>query len=116
MEMDFGVFIAFATLPALLQILARDLWLMSRRKQADTSKPAARCMCLESCISFIPLISAAVLVGFGWSRPMRTPPALWVGTVAAVQLLMFMVKDWVIDLKTFRLRRDPEHVNLIFKW
>lgn len=115
-KIDAGVFIALIILPALLQILMRDLWLMRRRQHTKTQGKEMRCMCLESCAAWFVLLIAVLSIFFGWSKSITPNPWIWIGSVAFAQLLAFLMKDWIVDLKTFRLRRDPDHINLIFKW
>jgi len=115
-NMDAGAFIALAILPALIQMLVRDLWLMSCPANTDKTPRSMRCMCLESCVAYLVLAAAVLMILFGRGKVLHPTAAAWIGAVTFAQTLTFLMKDWVVDLKTLRLRRDPDHINLIFKW
>ncbi len=114
-RMQSGYFILTLGLLFLFQALLRDLWLLLRmRKTPRDSMPQASCMCLEAGIGFIPVIVAAVLVGGGYSRAVDLSALAWIGAVAVVLLIGLWLKDYVFELRPFRIRRDPDHINFIF--
>lgn len=99
----------------LVQTLLRDLWLIYRmRRQKRSELPAVRCVCLESGMGFLPVIAAAILIPFGFALEVTLAPWFWPAAVLLTLLAGLGLKDFVIDLKPFRIRRDPDHINYRF--
>ena len=114
-QMDLGYVVLALGLVFLVQTLLRDLWLLYRlRKRDRSSMPAFRCVCLESGAGFIPLIIAAVLIPCGCMRDVALAPWFWPSAVFITLLAGMGLKDYVIDLRPFRMRRDPDHINYRF--
>ena len=115
-RMETGYFILTLGLLFLIQSLLRDLWLLSRKR--DTSKPKrfVRCMCVETGVGFMPVILSAVLMFGGFSRPVSLPPWAWMLGVPVTLLTCFWLKDYVFEWNPWRIRRDEDHINIIFKW
>ena len=113
-RMEAGYFILSLGLLFLGQSLVRDLWLLSRKRDAAKPKRAVRCMCLESGIGMIPVIAAAILMFGGFSRPITLPCWTWTLSVPATMLTCFWLKDYVFEWNPWRIRRDDDHVNIIF--
>ncbi|MEE9369026.1 MAG: hypothetical protein V3V05_09200 [Pontiella sp.] len=114
-QMESGYFILTLGLLFLFQTLLRDLWLLSRqRKILRSSMKAAKCMCLESGIAFVPVIASALLIIGGFSQIISIPPFVWLITIPTILLFDFRLKDYVFEWNPFRIRRDPDHVNILF--
>lgn len=114
-RMELGYFVLALGLLFLVQTLLRDLWLLFRLRKMDReSMPAAPCMCLESAIGFIPVITALILLSAGASHPIHLPPWAWPLGAAIVLLTGFGLKDYVFEWGPWRIRKDPDHINLRF--
>lgn len=102
----------------LFQSLARDLWLLARaRRQASVSPPRiARCMCAESMIGMTGIVIGLALFSFGLGRPIVMQRWSWGVFVVAVLGGGFAMKDYVVEAKPWRLRRDKDHINIIVRW
>jgi hypothetical protein len=115
-RMEAGYFILTLGLLFLVQSLVRDLWLLSRKREVSAPKRAARCMCLETGVGIIPIIVSAILMFGGFSRPITLPSWAWTLSVPATMLTCFWLKDYVFEWNPWRIRRDDDHINIIFTW
>jgi hypothetical protein len=115
-QMEAGYILVSLALVFLIQSLIRDLLILSEKKASEEAQRVARCICLESSIGFIPIIVAAILISAGLRTPVDLPIWFWPSAVGTTLLLCFLIRDYVIDLKTGRLRREKDHVNIVFKW
>ncbi len=116
-QIQSGYFILALGLLFLFQTLVRDIVLLTALRRIPRAiLPSAQCICLESAIGFIPVIAAGSLLWSGLSRPIILPCTLWPITIAAVLLLGFWLKDYVVEWNPWRIRRDPDHVNMLFSW
>ena len=115
-RMELGyVLVSFALL-FLLQSLLRDLWILSIKKPKSGKAKQGRFMCLESVIGFVPLIAAVLIIAAGWRKAIDLPHLFWPLGAATIMMTCFLIKDWVIDLKALRIRKETDHINIIFKW
>jgi hypothetical protein len=115
-RMEAGFFILTLGLLFLVQSLVRDLWLLSRKREASAPKRAVRCMCLETGVGIIPIIISAILMFGGFSRPITLPSWVWTLSVPTTMLTCFWLKDYVFEWNPWRIRRDDDHINIIFTW
>jgi len=115
-RMETGFFILTLGLLFLGQSLVRDLWLLSRKREASQPKRTVRCMCLETGVGVIPVIVSAILMFGGFSRPIALPAWAWILGVPATMLACFWLKDYVFEWSPWRIRRDDDHINIIFTW
>ncbi len=99
----------------LVQTLLRDLWIMWQQRHVPrNSMPAARCACLESIVGFAPVIASLALLSSGRGGFIPLSAGGWVATTAVVMLAGFVLKDFVLEWKPLRIRREPDHVNWRF--
>lgn len=114
-RIESGYLILVLGLLFLFQTLLRDLWLLFRqRSRSRDSMPVANCMCLEAGIGFVPVVASGILLWGGFSRVLNISVWAWTGAVAGVLLTGFWLKDYVIELRPLRIRKDPDHINFIF--
>ena len=71
-------------------------------------------MCLESVIGITPVAVAGLLFGIGFCGSIPMSGGLWVLSIALVLLSGFGLKDYVFEWNPWRIRRDPDHINLVF--
>lgn len=105
----------------LFQSLVRDLALLSRaRREAKTvPKRAARCMCVESALSATGVVAGGAILASGTSAEVPMNGVVWALTIGLVMALGFALKDLVFEWSPWRLRRDKDHMNIVFtlkKW
>ncbi len=110
----------FLTTSALLlfQGLIRDLWLLVKAKREP--KPDAiqkiRCMCVESTLGMSGIVVGIVLLGAGLNLPAMMANWNWCLLVALTMTIGFAMKDYVVEWMPFRLRKDADHMNIVFTW
>jgi hypothetical protein len=117
-RIDLGNFVLYASALLLLQSLLRDIWLLLKARSAVPagSSRAARCMCAESTVGITGLAIGAALVGFGWGKPIVMSAWSWGAQAVLVLMAGFLLKDYVLDAKPWRIRRDSDHVNILVRW
>ena len=100
----------------LLQSLIRDLSILARRPRTDTpaKAEAAQCMCIESTVGAAGIVVGAGIVGAGVGFPVAMGGASWVALVAGVLVVGFLIKDFVFEWSPWRIRRDKDHMNIVF--
>jgi hypothetical protein len=115
---EIGSLLLAASVLLLFQGLIRDLCLLFKRSQRSESGPRqeALCMCVESTVGVTGVVAGLVLVGAAADATVHVSHILW-GVLAAVVLAIgFAIKDFVFEWRPFRVRRDKDHVNLVFSW
>ena len=101
----------------LLQGLVRDLCLLVKAKGAARDVPRkARCMCVESTVGVIGIMAGIVLLGAGIDRTFLVGRWSWGLAVLGVLGVGFALKDYVFEWHPFRLRREKDHLNIVFSW
>ena len=102
----------------LFQGLVRDLWLLAKQRrdlQSDLRR-MARCMCMESTVGVTGIVAGAVLLGSGIDRSVAMGQWLWGVLAMAVIATGFAIKDYVIESNPWRVHRDADHINIVFRW
>jgi hypothetical protein len=102
----------------LLQSLLRDLWLLAKgRRKPPTHPPrVGQCMCVESTVGITGVAVGLILVlcRVGMTAPMGRWS--WGAFVLVSLGIGFLMKDYVIEFKPWRIRRDKDHLNIIVQW
>ena len=110
----------FLTTSALLlfQGLLRDLWLLAKAKRAPKSEAIKkiRCMCVESTVGMSGVVVGVVLLGAGLDWSVAMANWNWCLLVALTMIIGFAMKDYVVEWMPFRLRKDPDHMNIVCTW
>jgi len=110
------LFLAVSAL-LLFQSLLRDLWLLSRKqKDEETNGIAVQCMCIESTVGFTGIIIGGVLLGSGIGGPVSMSNWSWGILVVFILSFGFFIKDFVFEWSPWRIRRDKNHMNIVFTW
>ncbi len=109
------LFLAAAAL--LFQSLVRDLSLLAaaRRRSAGTRR-VARCMCIESTVGVGGLAIGGLAAGMGLGGALSIAPWTWGVLAFAMGLVGFWLKDFVIEWRPWKIRRDPDHLNILVEW
>ncbi|MEO0797056.1 MAG: hypothetical protein AAFX93_18015 [Verrucomicrobiota bacterium] len=115
-QLDIGWSFALAALILLVQGFFRDLYLLYRQRtvERDAPKKRMKCMCLESTLGMfgIGLGIFLTLLLPDYSFPISRWG--WSLLVGAVMVFGFLTKDIVITWNPFGIRRDPDHMNIVF--
>ena len=77
---------------------------------------AAVCMCVESTIGVTGVVTGLAVLGSALDATLALGPEA-MGAIAVVVLAIgFAIKDLVFELRPFRIRRDKDHLNIVFRW
>jgi hypothetical protein len=98
----------------LLQSLVRDLWLLRASARSATPRESSA-MCVESVLGMAGVVAGAVASFVAATMIDVSRPALALAAFGVV-VAGFLLKDWVIERAPWRLRREPDHVNLVVRW
>lgn len=117
-RLELGELVAGAALLILVQGFFRDLWLLreARRKAATTPPRAAACMCVESALGLTGIVAGIGLVGFGLDWPVGLSATGLTVVVGSVMLAGFLLKDFVFQWSPWKIYREKEHAQVIFRW
>jgi hypothetical protein len=107
-----------ASILFLMQSLVRDVAILLRHQHSTSNEPPqeVQCFCLESSVGVCGVIIGALLAGFTSSKWITISRWEFVLGIAAVMVLGFISKDWVISWNPIGLRREKDHLNLIIRW
>jgi len=113
-----GTLLLGASVILLLQSLIRDLWLLAKQKRATLLIPPreGRCMCVESTVGSTGVAVGLVVLGSGIDWSVSMEGWNWCFLVVLVMAIGFAIKDYVFEWSPFRIRRDKDHVNIVFTW
>ena len=102
----------------LVQGLIRDLWLISRRnRQAQSTQPQqAMCMCVESTAGVTGVVAGLIILGSAVDSQLSLVGWVWSVLAVAVLAVGFAIKDFVLELRPFRIRREKDHMTVVFSW
>ena len=102
----------------LLQSLIRDLsiLLIQRKYFHTTPRRAARCMCVESTIGATGVLLGVGLIGLGVSSTVTMGQIPWTVAGFATTVIGFLIRDLVIQWSPWEVRREKDHLNIIFSW
>ena len=117
-QIGIGSLLLAASVLLLLQGLIRDLWLLfKRRQQSQTGiRQEALCMCVESTVGVTGVVAGLIILGSAADSPLFLDRTLWTILAVSVLVIGFLIKDFVFEWRPFRIRRDKDHVNLVFSW
>lgn len=110
-----GLLLAAAVL-LLLQGLVRDIVLLVKRRRGTPSGTlrTARCMCIESAIGATSVATGLALLGASLGHPFVMPRWTWGLLALTVVGFGFVIKDYMVAWSPWRIRRDRNHVNIVF--
>ncbi len=117
-QIGIGSLLLVAAVLLLLQGLVRDLWLLSRRRQQSQDGPRqhALCMCVESTVGATGVVAGLIVLGSAADATLFASQGFWSILAVAVLAIGFAIKDFVFEWRPFRIRREKDHVNLVFSW
>lgn len=100
----------------LFQGLIRDLcYMYSKKKTPEEEQPEAKqCMCVESSIGVLGLLIGIALLFSRLNTPLSLTSLRWVGLIGITLIFGFLIKDLVFYWRSFQIRREKNHSNIIF--
>jgi hypothetical protein len=116
-KMSVGYVVLFCSGAILVQSLIRDIsiLLLSRKKTFDGPPQESQCMCVESAVGFGGVLAAALLLGAGLTEPVCMYDGGWAIFLLPALLTGFLLKDYVFEWNPWRIRREKNHLNVIFR-
>lgn len=117
-DIGIGLLLLGGSVLLLLQGLIRDLWLISRRdQQSQQGAPQeALCMCVESTVGVTGVVAGLVVLGSTIDSTLSASPLLITILATGTLAFGFAVKDLILEFRPFRIRRDKDHLNIVFSW
>ncbi|MDI1319684.1 MAG: hypothetical protein PSW75_05745 [bacterium] len=118
LRLELGELIAGGALLILVQGFFRDLWLLreTRRKASATPAREARCMCVESALGITGVVAGIGLVGLGLTAPVSVSAASLAASVGVTMTAGFLLKDFVFEWSPWKIYREKDHAQVIFRW
>ena len=117
-QVSIGALVLGASVLLLLQGLVRDLWLISQRnRHSQTGAPQeALCMCVESTVGVTGVLAGLIILGSTIDSRLSVSPLLISLLTTGILIIGFAIKDFIFELRPFRIRRDKDHLNIVFRW
>ena len=117
-QVGIGTLLLMLSALLLLQSLVRDLGLLARSARGSAASPrrVARGMCVESTVGATGIVIGAILLGSGMSQPVMMERWSWTLSVVVVTGIGLLIKDYVVEWGPWRIRRDKDHMNIVFRW
>ncbi len=100
----------------LMQSLLRDLWLLGSSKKPQQEARQVSCICFESAVGGVLVIAGALILLSGFGGSVLIQPIMWPAATFIVLVFGYLCKDLVIGWRPWRIERDLNHINAIFKW
>ena len=117
-QISTGALLLGASVLLLLQGLIRDLWIISRRNRQSQvgAHQEALCMCVESTVGVTGVLAGLIILGSSIDSTLSANPPLISFLTIGVLTIGFAIKDFILELRPFRIRRDKDHLNIVFSW
>ena len=117
-KMGVGTLVLWASALLLFQSLVRDVWLLRKAKQAAQTVPVRKlsCMCIESTAGVTGVIIGMVLLGVGLDKSLGLDRWVWSLLATMSMIIGFLIKDYVFEWNPWRIRRDRDHLSIVFTW
>jgi uncharacterized membrane protein YfcA len=117
-EIGAGKLLLWASGLLLLQSLVRDVSLLVKARRSARKEPQAaiRCMCVESTVGMTGIVIGTILFGIGFGQPILMGRRRWSLAALVVLGAAFLIKDFLLETKPWRIRRHKDHLNIVVKW
>lgn len=114
--LEMGESIAAGALLLLIQGFFRDLYLLWESKRSQPAPTSARCFCIESAVGLTGVICGIGLTAIGFSHSIHLEATQVMILIGAVLVLGFLLKDFVFEWSPWRIFREKNHAQVIFRW
>lgn len=115
-RLEIGYLLVALALLFLIQSLIRDLVILATQRKDSGNSVQGRFMCVESIVGFVPLVISILIISIGQRQEIALHQLFWPTAGLLIMLTCFLIKDWVVDLKNLRIRKEKNHINIVFKW
>ena len=115
---DWGTFILYTAGIIFAQSLVRDILILLNKKQSVNMgrRESKLCLCAESTLGLTVLVLGLFLSKIGSSQPVFLDSVRWCSWITFWMLLSYSIKDYVIHTSPLRIKKDPEHMNILLRW
>ena len=112
-----GQLIVALSLLFLVQTLIRDIWLyyQSKRISHDGTESEIAGFCVETTIGVGVLLLGFSWLFFGHQKDLEISISLWWFLAVSTMGLCYFLKDYVFSWNPWRIYKDPDHANLLFR-
>lgn len=112
-----NTFLLFSAL-LLFQGLIRDLSIvfLSPKTVASAAPKVMQCLCVESALGMTGVLVGGGIVGFGITQQIQMDKFAMGISVACQVSVGFAIKDFVVQVRPWRIFRDKDHINIVFSW
>jgi hypothetical protein len=69
-----------------------------------------------ACIGVAAILVGAVFIALGLDQPVNLRPSVWIFLIIMTTGLSILMKDYVMTWSPLRIHREPNHLNMVFKW
>jgi len=73
-------------------------------------------MCVESTVGVTGVVASLVILGSSVDSKLVVSHLFWSILAVVVLAIGFVIKDFVFEWRPLRIRRDKNHVNIVFSW
>jgi len=117
-EIGVGGLLTGSAVLLLLQSLIRDLWLLSQvnRRSGIESRRTSRCICVESVLGAVGVGIRLITVGADIGGFVEMTGSCWSLVIMTVMSVGFVIKDYVLEINPFRIRKDKNHIDTVVRW
>ena len=116
-EVRFGTLLIICSGIFFLQSFLRDiLRLCTSRTRSRQDDTRAACICLDSVAGLVVLGVGTVLLQQGKGQSVELAGSCWSLMLMVVLVTGFLVKDLVVEIRPFRIRRVKDHNGVIVSW
>ena len=112
-----GQLIIALSLLFLMQTLLRDIWLYYRSKHesATQGQTEIKGFCVETTVGVGVLLLGFSALFFGRSESLNISLFMWWVLAIGIMILCYLLKDYVFSWSPWRIYKDPDHSNLLFR-
>jgi hypothetical protein len=117
-HLSVGELLTIGCVAWLVQGGIRDVWLLYRQKTRPSPEPTRKLtgMCFESTAGLTGILVGVVLALATNGPEFSLTPKRWACFAAAVFILGFLLKDFVITWRPIGLRRERNHGSIVVSW
>lgn len=117
-EIGFGKLLIWCSGLLLFQSLVRDLVILAIRRNTknELEQREEPLMCLESTVGVVGIIVGSGVLFSGVDLSLPLPGERWMLIVLFVLWLGFWLKDYVFSWKSWRIKKEKDHLNILVRW
>jgi len=117
-SISIGRFVLSMAVLFLVQTLLRDLWLLGQQKSANGARrnQERAAFCVESAVGISAVVAGCGLLFLSTPITVSLSSPGWSIAVFSTLLLCFLLRDYVIQWRPWRVYKEPDHINIVVRW